>query len=927
MRAASAAREVRKKEDKMKRWLYCLVSLILAVSVRAAQVQFDLSGGFNTDNIIGPKEYQAVVTDTQPPTSGTKDLKDLQGSWDGAPVLGIQAYYAVQQQYQLVANSSTEQYAITNVYPYNNAAGWVGQNPIGTPAKEGIKEDGTYTGGSSRVYHIASFGGNATYPGDWTEANPVTYTSNTSGSMNAKPNAMSLMCNHANTYQVSNIVATLPVLQQGNYSDINFVIGGWQQSKRALNCRIIAVYDDGEETLFTFNTNTAVAAAQAVISDAVGNTDAAFIALDKMTQAYNSASGVPGAVINNTNTLYEFSAPLPLNGSRTLIGIKLVDINPALKYNARGVTLFGATATEAVSGAPIAVFSADPVTGSMPLTVTFADTSTGTITNRFWDFGDGSTTNTTAIGLTHTYVSTGTYTVALTVSGDFGSDTNTQADLITATPATAPATSFSTDTNAGVRPLLVTFTDTSTGTITNRYWDFGDGTTMDTLLTSVQHSYSATGVFSVALTASGPVGSDTDTQADLITVTNSPPVMWNGAGTNNYWNTVANWVGGAKPNFNATAGFSGDAGATPNPDLNGAAITGIGIDFQSAGWTISDTVGGGSLRIDAGLSLSSVGAGINHFAVDIGGSGTTPILVNIGAGNTVQISKGFAQSRYNFGSSDGTLVFDGSVLQGNTGSTTTTTPDMTILANTTGGGAWRYSNLESYGRVGGTGTVQGYQYGTSRFYAGAVLAPGGNGIFGAEIGTLSWTCNTNAIRHNIEFESGSIFEAQIGAAPGSNDKLLYETYGGGQITLKAGAILNLLSDGAIQDGTYTIMENATTNVVDIAGTFTTVNYNGTEADSNNITVSYLGDSIVVNVTGLSGSVPPPASVLTFGAHGAGQDVIHWTTAQGSGYVYGVYYSTNLLNGFQPLETGLSDTVTSITNTISASPVFYKIEAQ
>src|SRR5262249_8454144 len=65
------------------------------------------------------------------------------------------------------------------------------------------------------------------------------------------------------------------------------------------------------------------------------------------------------------------------------------------------------SSTNTVTGAgalvPVAAFSASPTNGLKPLTVTFTDTSTGTITNRFWDFGDGSTTNTSSTSLTHTY--------------------------------------------------------------------------------------------------------------------------------------------------------------------------------------------------------------------------------------------------------------------------------------------------------------------------------------------------------------------------------------------------------------------------------------------------------------------------------------------------------------------------------------------
>jgi PKD repeat protein len=75
-----------------------------------------------------------------------------------------------------------------------------------------------------------------------------------------------------------------------------------------------------------------------------------------------------------------------------------------------------------------------------PLAVTFTDTSTGSITNRFWNFGDGGTTNTTATSISHTYTVAGTSTVQLVVSGLGGVSTNTQANLISV--AAAPAGSL-----------------------------------------------------------------------------------------------------------------------------------------------------------------------------------------------------------------------------------------------------------------------------------------------------------------------------------------------------------------------------------------------------------------------------------------------------------------------------------------------------
>src|SRR4029453_16568672 len=55
------------------------------------------------------------------------------------------------------------------------------------------------------------------------------------------------------------------------------------------------------------------------------------------------------------------------------------------------------------ASAPVAAFSAAPLIGAAPLAVTFTDTSFGTITNRFWDFGNGQTTNTTATSFVFSY--------------------------------------------------------------------------------------------------------------------------------------------------------------------------------------------------------------------------------------------------------------------------------------------------------------------------------------------------------------------------------------------------------------------------------------------------------------------------------------------------------------------------------------------
>src|SRR5205823_5374009 len=197
-----------------------------------------------------------------------------------------------------------------------------------------------------------------------------------------------------------------------------------------------------------------------------------------------------------------------------------------------------------------------PLIGLTPVKVTFTDTSTGYITNRLWNFGDGTSTNTSALTVMHTFTTGGNKTISLTVSGPTGSNTSTRNNYIVATDqlvitainvsganvlisftsqagnyyrveykdsltATVwrtaadfllgtgnivqavdlggagrpsrfyrvklltnadlvPAASFSAAPLFGQTPLRVTFTDSSTGYITNRVWNFGDGTTMNT---------------------------------------------------------------------------------------------------------------------------------------------------------------------------------------------------------------------------------------------------------------------------------------------------------------------------------------------------------------------------------------------------------------------------------------------------------------
>lgn len=202
--------------------------------------------------------------------------------------------------------------------------------------------------------------------------------------------------------------------------------------------------------------------------------------------------------------------------------------NPSHTYTSTGTYTVTLTATNSAGSdtatesdyisidlsAPVVSFSANSTSGVAPLTVNFTDTSTNSPTEWYWVFGDGSTSSDQ--DAIHTYSSAGTYTVKLVASNSEGSNKTTQ--TITVTDAgTAPVSSFTSDIIYGTAPLTVRFTDSSTNSPTSWVWSFGDGGT--STLQNPTHTFTGAGSYTVSLTASNAIGSNTVTLAEDITVT------------------------------------------------------------------------------------------------------------------------------------------------------------------------------------------------------------------------------------------------------------------------------------------------------------------------------------------------------------------------------------------------------------------------
>ncbi|WNJ18160.1 PKD domain-containing protein [Pontibacter sp. G13] len=182
--------------------------------------------------------------------------------------------------------------------------------------------------------------------------------------------------------------------------------------------------------------------------------------------------------------------------------------------------LFGISASQVAHAQVTAGFTANTVEGCSPLTVQFAQQSTGGATTFLWNFGNGNTSNLANPGVI--YINPGTYTVTLIVSDGNTSDTLVQTNYITV--FADPQPDFTVNQTSGCAPLTVTFSDNTTigdAPIDSYLWDFGDGNVSND--PNPTHTYQFPGSFDITLVVTDTNGcSNSFIQNDLVTTTQAP---------------------------------------------------------------------------------------------------------------------------------------------------------------------------------------------------------------------------------------------------------------------------------------------------------------------------------------------------------------------------------------------------------------------
>ncbi len=169
---------------------------------------------------------------------------------------------------------------------------------------------------------------------------------------------------------------------------------------------------------------------------------------------------------------------------------------------------------------PVNNIAASFISTCAPATVVFKTDSTGGNFTYTWDFGDGSTQQTSTPSATHIYTAVQTATVSLTVSNSIGCTKTLQSPgLVEVYPSVNAAFTANRTDICRVNDA-VQFTNNSNGPGTLSYlWNFGDGNT--STAQNPSHVFTAKGAYNISLTVNSSTGcTATTTKNNFVNVAN-----------------------------------------------------------------------------------------------------------------------------------------------------------------------------------------------------------------------------------------------------------------------------------------------------------------------------------------------------------------------------------------------------------------------
>lgn len=232
------------------------------------------------------------------------------------------------------------------------------------------------------------------------------------------------------------------------------------------------------------------------------------ITLRTLKLVSKNPSGVSNSNINSTkiSSSTAFKNSLEILGFVFQAGDELLITASAETYPDEALTVSPSTNmdyTFDMRPVPITGFVVENESGAFPFTTAFTDMSDRNPTTWQWDFGDGWFS--TLQNNTHTFETSGFYTVTLVAGNEYGADTLVMSDYIHVKDIEIVC-----DTTSGYAPLIVNFNGIcNVPDIASWTWDFDDGETSNEQNPS--HTYIEPGSYhhvTVAVISGGNVYSD-----------------------------------------------------------------------------------------------------------------------------------------------------------------------------------------------------------------------------------------------------------------------------------------------------------------------------------------------------------------------------------------------------------------------------------
>jgi gliding motility-associated-like protein len=263
-----------------------------------------------------------------------------------------------------------------------------------------------------------------------------------------------------------------------------------------------------------FNLNSTFSASSACLNSPTSFTDFSTAGSDSII-SWSWNFGEPPSGFTNTSSLQNPTHTYATVGTYTATLI----ISTAIGCS----DTFSTTVT--VNPLPVVAFaSSSTCANSTTQFINSSSISSGSISTWAWNFGDPASGANNASALqnpVHVYTTAGSYTVILSATSNNGCVGTATQNLVINSP---PVSSFTATSVCKNTPSQ--FTDASTVTndvITDWSWNFGDGTTPDTLQHPL-HNYASAGTFSVILTVTTASGCQDD---DTLSVTVYSPAIPN----------------------------------------------------------------------------------------------------------------------------------------------------------------------------------------------------------------------------------------------------------------------------------------------------------------------------------------------------------------------------------------------------------------